>query len=599
MPGPVFRQEMLSIGRRSRYIVIRTFIGVLMLVLVSFTYWATVEAASWGSDNNGELSISAMSGMLSGFYLTFAWGTLLGVIAITPSIAAGAIATERERRTIEYLFTTDLTNREIVLDKLLAKLLTIGQMLLATLPILAIMRLMGGIPGELLLWHFAILASTATLATSIALITSTWSDNSRTAISNAYGGIFLWMISGSMIYLFSEMIRWYTPWFSNNVLDPIAGALLFINPIAALFSFGGMANNSLGIGLDTNRLALHCLAQIAVATLFLTITILSIRWVHIRSSGKVTKPISRASKVKNRKAPFETLPMLWKEMFTANEKPSTGKRFKQIVVGLVFLMIILPLGWQFFLAMVSWGNNQGQQYIEGAAIMNGFLGSFVLLGMTGRAAGLIPHERERETWLSLMATPMTAREIIYAKTWGNLYAYRWALGLLMLFPTLALFFEAEALITILLLALTLAATAYAVTAFAILLSLRMKSSNKATTSALSAMLFLGGGYLIFVGPIVAIAGGGDEAVIAFSACIPFLISFPYLFAFETGSIEGSMVVSYIFGLLGYTAFGAIMTFSSVEAFDGIEGRAPQATLDTYLKEASSPTDGKLASNEVV
>ncbi len=599
MPGPVFRHEMLSTGRRSRYIVMRTLIGLLMLVLVSLTYWVTTETLSWQGNDNGELSISAMSRLITNFYYTFAWGTLLGVIGLTPSIAAGTIATERARRTIEYLFTTDLTNREIVLDKLLAKLLTIGQMLLATLPILAIMRLMGGIPGELLLWHFGILASTATLATSIALITSTWSDNPRTAISNAYGGIFLWIISGWIIYVLSQLVRRSLPWLTSEILEPLASALLFINPIAALFQFGGMANNSLGVGLDTVSLALHCFAQFGIAAILLTISILSIRRVHIRSSGKIAKPKSGLPKVKKRRPPFETMPMLWKEIFTTTEKPSTGKRLKKIVTGIVMLMIILPLGWQFISALFSSGRYSGRQYIEGAMAMNGFLGTFVLLGITGRAAGLIPQERESETWLSLMATPITAREIIMAKIGGNLYAYRWAMGLLILFPTLGLLFEPEAIITLLLLVIILAATAYAVTAFAIRLSLSMKSSTKATTSAVAAMLFIGGGYLIFIGPLLAIANAGDEAMIFFAPCIPFLITCPYFFPFESGTIETSMIVGFTFGLLGYLAFGAMMTYSSIQMLDKIEGRAPVATLDTYLKQASSPSKGKLASTEIV
>ena len=56
---------------------------------------------------------------------------------MTPAVAAGGIASERQRRTIEYLFATDLSNGEIVLDKLCARLLTVGKLLLATLPVLA------------------------------------------------------------------------------------------------------------------------------------------------------------------------------------------------------------------------------------------------------------------------------------------------------------------------------------------------------------------------------------------------------------------------------------------------------------------------------
>ena len=45
------------------------------------------------------------------FFLSFSWLQILLILLVGPAMAVGTIATERERRTIEYLFVTDLVER--------------------------------------------------------------------------------------------------------------------------------------------------------------------------------------------------------------------------------------------------------------------------------------------------------------------------------------------------------------------------------------------------------------------------------------------------------------------------------------------------------
>src|SRR4029077_17960160 len=59
--------------------------------------------------------------------------------------AASTVAQEKDRRTFVLLLLTDLRNYEIVLGKLLGSLLQIGLFLAGTVPILALLMLLGGI----------------------------------------------------------------------------------------------------------------------------------------------------------------------------------------------------------------------------------------------------------------------------------------------------------------------------------------------------------------------------------------------------------------------------------------------------------------------
>src|SRR5204862_3873863 len=76
------------------------------------------------------------------------------VFALTPAYLAGAIAEEKERGTLELLFTTPLLNREIICGKLFGRLAHLGFILLFGLPIMALMQLWGGVDAGVLLAGF-------------------------------------------------------------------------------------------------------------------------------------------------------------------------------------------------------------------------------------------------------------------------------------------------------------------------------------------------------------------------------------------------------------------------------------------------------------
>src|SRR5688500_338935 len=154
--GPIFRVEMVSAARRRRYFVLRVIFAGLLLSILWMTFASSQYAVRAGGGQR--LSISELAEIATTFFLAFSWMQLVGMLAVAPAMAVGTIATERERRTIEYLFATDLSNVEIVLGKTVARLLLIGQMVLVSLPILFLFRLLGGIPANLLAASFLISA---------------------------------------------------------------------------------------------------------------------------------------------------------------------------------------------------------------------------------------------------------------------------------------------------------------------------------------------------------------------------------------------------------------------------------------------------------
>jgi ABC-type transport system involved in multi-copper enzyme maturation permease subunit len=80
----------------------------------------------------------------------------MALVLLIPAFVAGAISEERQRKTLDLMFTTHLLDREIILDKLGSR---VGYLLLFAmtgLPILSILQFLGGIDPNLVFASFAI-----------------------------------------------------------------------------------------------------------------------------------------------------------------------------------------------------------------------------------------------------------------------------------------------------------------------------------------------------------------------------------------------------------------------------------------------------------
>jgi ABC-type transport system involved in multi-copper enzyme maturation permease subunit len=105
---------------------------------------------------------------------------------ITPVYLASAIAEEKERRTLEFLFTTSLLDREIVLGKLFGRVTHLVSLLLVGLPILFISQIWGGVDGMMLLGSFVVALLTLLSVASIGLLCSVLAPSVFGAILRSY-----------------------------------------------------------------------------------------------------------------------------------------------------------------------------------------------------------------------------------------------------------------------------------------------------------------------------------------------------------------------------------------------------------------------------
>ena len=139
-------------------------------------------------------------------------------------------------------------------------------------------------------------------------------------------------------------------------------------------------------------------------------------------------------------------PMLWKELHTGG-----ARGFARLVGGLLTLIVGGFLAyytvWLGLMAYFElWQYGYGRPPNPGAArerwqfygfltLVVPFLYLFGIIAIAGSAAAGITSEHEEDTWLSLTATDLTGREIVFSKILGSLWRSRRlgaALGLLVL-----------------------------------------------------------------------------------------------------------------------------------------------------------------------
>ncbi len=575
--GPVFQTEMVANARRGRYFVLR----VLFAAGLLFALWVCYVGVADSYGRDGRLTIREASTLASTFFVTFVWITILTAMVITPAVSAGAIASERERRTIEYLFATDLSNTEIVLSKLCGKLLLVGKLVMVTLPVLAIFRLLGGIPGNLLVGYFALLASTVTLLTVGAMCISVWTKRARDAVIRVYlveAVVFVLPLVINMLLMALGGGGGVLQWISDRI-GQIVALLLEINPIYLLL-FQMAPGGTLGVGVNETAMWRMVVWQLGFSLVLAVVAVLAVRRVHLRSiSSSGGKGGSLRFELPRFRPAMHNQPMLWKELFARTASTQLGV-LGRIAIALL-LIVTMGIALYSYAYILDTPANQWQTQAEMFApcsiMITGFLGAGMALLMGVRAAGLVTYEKERDCWLSLIATPLTGADIVGAKALGNVYAFRWMLLPLGVTWLLQLTLSPIFLIGIPLHLFAIGVTSVFATAVGLAYSLKFTTSLKAIGATSLTLFFVGGGYFFCCCfPLIIVGNGGEDEIIkvALIGCIPFLQAVPG-FVVVDDFLEGDepwVAFDYVAGVAMYGTAAIVILSSLVARFDEFVGR---------------------------
>jgi ABC-type Na+ efflux pump permease subunit len=174
--GPIIAREVVTAPRPLRYYLWRASFSCLLFVVL-WTAWQVII----GWQDVRELGVMARFG--SYLYFIFAMLQLTLMLFFAPLFTAAAVAYEKDRRTFNLLLMTGLSDLEIVLGKLVAGLLNILIVLGASVGLLSLCALLGGISFGQVANLFAVTAASGLAGGAMGLLIALWRDRTFQSIS--------------------------------------------------------------------------------------------------------------------------------------------------------------------------------------------------------------------------------------------------------------------------------------------------------------------------------------------------------------------------------------------------------------------------------
>lgn len=219
--NPVLARELKQRMRgRHTWLVLTLYLALLAVIL----RWVYVAASNDSAFGGGNVLGSATIGRAIFQWLLFFM--LLLVCFIVPGLTAAAIAGERERQTLISLQISLLRPRSIVVGKLLASLAFVVLLVLASLPLLTIPFLVGGVSLREVASGVVMVLATAVVLACLALACSAVLRHTQAATVVSYGFTLALVLGTLIVYGVQQIPR------ASGAPRP-APWILALNPFAA------------------------------------------------------------------------------------------------------------------------------------------------------------------------------------------------------------------------------------------------------------------------------------------------------------------------------------------------------------------------------
>jgi ABC-type Na+ efflux pump permease subunit len=348
------------------------------------------------------------------FQLLTLWVQLPLLLFFAALSAASTITQEKDRRTFVLLLLTDLRNYEIVLGKLLGSLLQIILFLAATVPLLALLLLLGGIAPAQVGQAALVLFTAALAAGSLGTLVALWRDKTFPALALTALFLILYLCLVRGLTLLPSLVG-----ASESFALDVRGAQQWLDPFLALQSVLEFRDSAIfGIAPAYG----FALAMSAIALLLNVWGILRLRvWNPSgepimqreapEGADEAEKDRAKAHAAPGRAREVWANPILWREMRTRayGRRPLMVKLAYGLVLALVAYYALAPV----FLS--------GERSVLAAAYGLIPVGILSLLLVSAQAVTAITSERDTGALDLLLVTDLTPKEFIFGKLLGITY----------------------------------------------------------------------------------------------------------------------------------------------------------------------------------
>ena len=473
--GPIFEKELRISSRRKRNYLLRSAYVILLTVFVAGA-WAIIM--NEGSSSSPAFQASRMPEVGKYIVSVIIWFQFLAIQLVCVVMLSTSISEEIYSRTLAVLMTTPISSFQIVAGKLLGKLLQLILLLAVSLPLLAIVRVFGGVPWNYIVSSLCITLAAAAFVGSISLLLSAYNRQAHLVIVRTIALCFLLFVAiPGLLALLQQVYRF-------RIIPQIV--FVYVSPSAVMmFNTRRMLNPAFGLGPFS--WAIHCIVMTGGSLLILALAAVCVRRVGLRQAtgqagifgsrkerrlahGK-SRQIADAPSCSTPIRPVKGPPIIWKEIRIPMVK---GRRLAALIASAVTCLILLGI-----YIYCGYRDAFRERTVHIAFVMGYlFLG---LLRTAVVAATTVTSEREARTWPILLATPLDDRQIILGKVIASCLR-AWPFWLL-LAAHLIIFGIAGCLniIGVLPALLVIAASAITVSAMGVFFSSSFKRSSVAAT----------------------------------------------------------------------------------------------------------------------
>ncbi len=397
LTGPIFDKELRVLSRRKRYYFLRT-IYLFALTALTAIIWTTTIL--FNQSNSALFQASRMS--IAGIFIvsTIAWFQFIVTQLLAAVMLSNAISEEIHKNTLAVLMTTPITGFQIVVGKILSKLLLVILLLSVSFPLLAIVRLFGGIPWGFVVASFCITITAALFTASLSLLLSIFTRKTHTVIIMV---IFILAILYGALPAAASLIP---DIFDIPNTTSLLKSVFYFNPFAVMGIYTQSAVTSTAPIINIDWIA-HCAIMIAASVILILLSVIAVSKARFHSTAGASRS-SRSSKTSGsfgKIRPVKGSPIIWKESLTAT---SRKKRILKIA-GTVLAIIAIISAYVFCIT----NDALDSQETHVAFIVGYFF--LALLRIAIVSAPSITSEKESRTWPILLSTPLDKRDIIKGK----------------------------------------------------------------------------------------------------------------------------------------------------------------------------------------
>lgn len=221
--NPIIKKD-VKVQARSYKMCVEVFVYEIIMALVFFVAMIFITRQNRYSDDNVYASIVWLYPVLA----VTQW-VILGVII--PIHTSSAISGEKERQTFDIMMTTSMTPWSIIMGKVMTAILQGMLFVVASVPIMALTFVVGGLSWSYLFWFIAVALLVSLFAASIGIMCSSICRKSITAVIVSYGIYMIFFVVTALpVYLVGPLSD-----YAKDAEDMI-GCLL-LNPAVYLAEF--------------------------------------------------------------------------------------------------------------------------------------------------------------------------------------------------------------------------------------------------------------------------------------------------------------------------------------------------------------------------